>query len=179
MKRFSAFLERKDRENKDHLRLLGIILEKAGFQVKDHLNHHEDPYLYIEKPIDHDPIIEVLEFGGIRLYTRGKDIVAFRPQNKEAAEPFGAAYLLDVKGMFKDLMKEGHDEKTGLDLVRYIVEELTNFFLHSAKAQKEDETDVEGEGGSNDPLGKVVGAKDANSDYASQVSGDLRRNATN
>ena len=174
MRHFSAFLERKDRQNKDNLRLLGKVFEKAGFVVKDRLNHHEDPYLYIEKPLDHDPIIEVLEFGGIRLYTRGKDIIAFRPQNKEAAEPFGAAYLLDVKNMFKDLMKEGHDEKTGLELVRYLVEEVLNFFMYSAKSQKEDEQDIE-----NDPLGKVVGAAAANNDYGSQASGDLRRNNSN
>lgn len=174
MKRFSAFLERKERENKDRLRTLGKVLEKAGFVVKDRLNHHEDPYLYIEKPLDHDPIIEVLDFGGIRLYTRGKDIVAFRPQNKEAAEPFGAAYLLDVKGMYKDLMRDGQDEKTGLDLIRYIVEEVLNFFMFSAKSQKEEEKDIE-----NDPLGKVVGATDSNSSFGDKASGDLRRNNTN
>jgi len=174
MKRFSAFMERKDRENKDHLRLLGKLLGRAGFQVKDHLDHHEDPFLYVEKPIDNDPIIESLEFGGIRLYTRGKDIISFRPQNKEAAEPFGAAYLLDVKGMFKDLMKDGHSEETGKDLVKYIIEEVLNFFLHSAKIQKDDESDAE------DGLGKIVNnASTSGTDYGNQASGDLRRNATN
>lgn len=174
MKLFSAFLERKDRENKDHLRLLGKVLHKAGFTVKDHLDHHGDPFLYVEKPINHDPIIESLEFNGIRLYTRGKDIISWRPQNKEAAEPFGTAYLLDIKNMYKDLMQDGQDEKTGKDLVKYIIEEVLNFFIHAAKAQKEEEKDID-----NDGLGKIIGGSDSVSDYASQVSGDLRRNATN
>ncbi len=171
MKRFSAFLDRKDRDSKHHLRLLGQLLEKVGFEVKNKLNHHEDPYLYVEKPINHDPIIESLDFGGIRLYSRGKDIIAFRPQNKEEAEPFGTAYLLDVKGMFKDLMKEGQNEKTGMHLVKYIVEEVLNFFMHCAKAKKEDDIDID-----DDSLGKVVGARDANADFGNQASGDLRRN---
>ena len=61
MKHFSAFLERKDRENKDHLRLIGKVLHKSGFTVRDHLDHHEDPYLYIEKPINPDTFISQME----------------------------------------------------------------------------------------------------------------------
>ncbi len=173
MRRFSAFLERKDRDNKHNLRVLGRVLERAGFQVKDHLNHHQDPYLYIEKPIGYDPLIESLTFGGIRIYTRGTDIISFRPQNREAAEPFGLAYLLDIKGMYKDLIKEGNDEKVGMDLVRYLVEEVLNFFLLSAKSQNEDEKDVE-----EDSLGKVVDRSNG-TDYANQVTTDTRRGQTN
>lgn len=169
MRRFSAFLERKDRQNKDNLRLLGKLLSKSGFQVKDHLDHHEDPYLFIEKPLDNDPIIESLEFGGIRLYTRGKEIISFRPQNKESAEPFGSAYLLDVKGMYKDLMKDGNNEKIAKDLCRYIVEEVLNFFLHCAKAQKDEEKET-----SDDGLGKVVNGAGATNDYANQVTSNDR-----
>jgi len=174
MKRFSAFLERKDRENKDHLRTLGRLLSRAGFDVKDHLDHHEDPYLYIQKPISNNPIIESLEFGGIRLYTRGKDIISFRPQNREVAEPFGAAYLLDIQGMYKDLMKEDSNEKTGKNLVKYIVEEVLNFFIVAAKAQERDSEESD-----EDSLGKIIPGNNTGSDYANQVSGDLRRNNTN
>ncbi len=170
MKRFSAFLERKDRQNKDNLRLLGKILEKAGFGVKDNLKHHEDPYIYIEKPIGADPIIESLEFGGIRIYTRGKDIISFRPQNKEQAEPFGTAYLLDVKGMFKDLISEGQSDKTAKDLIKYLVEEILNFFLHSAKLQNDEEGDINDD----DSLGKIIGARDSNQDYANQVTSNSK-----
>ncbi len=171
MKRFSAFLDRKDRSNKDNLRLLGKVLSKSGFQVKDHLNHHGDAYLYIEKPIEHSKIIENLEFGGIRIYTRGKDIVSFRPQNKEEAEPFGAAYLLDIKGMFKDLMKESPSEKTATDLIRYIVEEVLNYFMFAAKAQEEEEEDIDG-----DSLGKVINnGSTSGTDY----SNTMGRNSNN
>jgi hypothetical protein len=172
MKRFSAFLERKDRDNKHHLYTIGKILSRAGFTVHDHLDHHEDSYLYVEKPLDNNPIIETLEFGGIRLYTRGADIISFRPQNKETAEPFGNAYLLDVSGMFKDLMTEGHQEKVGLSLTRYLVEEVLNFFLHCAKAQKEDDQDIDP-----DSLGKVIGSgSSSGTDYSNQLSNDKSYN---
>jgi hypothetical protein len=141
MRRFSGFMERKDRENKNNLRVLSKVLERAGFTVHDHLDHHQDPYIYIEKPIGFDPLIESLTFGGIRVYTRGTDIVSFRPQNKEAAEPFGLAYLLDVTGMYKDLIREQNTDKIGLDLIRYLVEEVSNFFVISAKKQSDDEGD--------------------------------------
>jgi len=173
--RFSAFLDRKDRLNKDHLRTLGKVLKRAGFVVKDMLHHHQDPYLYIKKPIDHDPIIETLEFGGVRLYARGNDLISFRPQNNEAAEPYGTAYLLDVKGMYKDLIKDHNDLKTGKDLVKYIVEELLNYFVTAAKAQHDDEKDLD----DRDEFGKITYSGDTAQDYGSQVSGDLRRNQTN
>jgi hypothetical protein len=169
MKKFSAFLERKDRLNKDHLRLLGKILERAGFAVKDNLKHHQDPYLYIEKPIKANPIIEDLDFGGIRIYSMGKDIISFRPQNKNESEPFGTAYLLDVKGMFKDLISEGQSEKTAKDLIKYLVEEILNFFLHSARLQNDEDGDVDG-----DSLGKIIGARDSNQDYANQVTSNSK-----
>lgn len=163
-KQFSAFLKRRDRQNKDNLRLLGKLLSRSGFDVKDRLSHHEDPYLYVAKPIQYDPIIETLDFGGIRIYTRGQDIISFRPQNRENAEPYGAAYLLDVEGMYKDLMKEKNDVKTGKHLVRYIVEEVLNYFLRAAKAQTEDDKDVD-----DDSLGKIVTAMPSVGDYASSV----------
>jgi len=172
MRNFSAFVKRKDRTNKDHLRLLGKILKKSGFSVKDFLDHHEDPYLYIEKPVDHDKIIESLEFGGIRVFSKGTDIIAYRPQNNLSCQPFGAAYLLDVKGMFKDLMKEGQNDETGKDLIKYIVEEVLNFFLRAAKAQREEDKDIDG-----DSLGKVVNnSSTGGTDYSNTVQNNSRNN---
>ena len=173
MNHFSEFLDRKDRENKEHLGVLKTLFEKAGFQVIDKLDHHEDPYIYIKKPIDSEPVLESLTFGGIRIYTRGRDIVSFRPQNKEGAEPFGSAYLLDVKGMFKDLVEDDvKEEVVGRKLAKYIVQEVFNFFMKSVKAEKEDNTDsIE-----DDSFGKLVGAGANGTDYGNQVTGDKDRN---
>lgn len=167
MQRFSNFMSRKERSNKDNLRVLSKVLERAGFQVKDHLNHHGSPYIYIEKPIDHDPLIETLTFGGIRIYSLG-DTVCFRPQNRENAEPFGLGYLLPIKDMFKDLIKETNSEKIGLDLVRYLVEEVLNFFVISAKTQNQEDKNLD-----NDSLGKIVSSSDVN-DYSNTVTGSTR-----
>jgi len=169
MRRFSEFLDRKDRENKDHLHILKDLLEMAGFDVKNHLNHHEDPYLYIRKPSDAEPVVDNLSFGGIRIYTRGKDIISFRPQNKEAAEPFGTAYLLDVKGMYKDLMKDHKEERVGKKLSKYIIEEVLNFFVHSAKAEKDDNDMVP-----DDSFGKIItGGSGTGTDYSNTISNDM------
>ena len=173
MRSFSSYVERQDRQNKDNLRTLGYILSKAGFKVHDHLNHHGDPFLYIEKPTEHDRMIETLEFGGIRLYNRGSDLVCYRTQNRETTEPYGAAYLLDVKGMYKNLLQE-KEERVAQNLVRYLVEEVLNFFMQSAIAKNKDDNEIE-----DDTLGKIVGARDSNIDYANQVTGDTRRNTTN
>lgn len=169
MRRFSEFLERKDRDNKDHLHVLKNLLEKAGFDVKNHLNNHDDPYIYVRKPSDAEPVVDTLSFGGIRIYTRGKDIISFRPQNREEAEPFGTAYLLDVKGMYKDLMKDHQEEKVGRKLSKYIIEEVLNFFVHSAKAEKDDNEDVPA-----DSLGKVItGGSGTGTDYSSTIGNDM------
>ena len=174
MKRFSNFLKRKDRENKNNLRVLGKVLARAGFLVRDHLDHHQDAYLYVEKPISYDPLIETLTFGGIRIYTVGNSIVAFRPQNRENAEPFGLSYSLDITNMYKDLIKEQNTDKIGLDLIRYLVEEVLNYFVLSAKRQSDEEQD-----NVVDNMGKVINGNSNGTDYGTSVSGDTRRGQTN
>src|SRR6185503_15682135 len=100
MKTFGSYLARKDRDIKSHLRLLEQILTKAGFQVVNYLDDNKEPYIYVRKTTNIDPVVEQLSFNGIRIYTRGKDIVCYRPQNKEATEPFGTTYQLDINEMF-------------------------------------------------------------------------------
>lgn len=170
MKHFSDFLSRKDRDNKEHLKVLKSLFEKTGFQVSDHLNNHKEPYIFIAKPVDAEPVLESLSFGGIRIYTRGGDIISFRPQNKENVEPFGTAYLLDVKAMFKSLVEDDiKEEKVGRALAKYVVQEIFNFFMQSVKIEKTDDN-------IDDPFGRLIGANSNATDYANQVSGDLDRN---
>lgn len=169
MRSFSSFLTRKDRENKEHLLTLFHILEKAGFQVNNHLDDIKEPYLFIRKPVDVDPILEQLSFGGVRIYTRGNDIICYRSQNKEHTEPFGTTYQLDISGMFKDLVNETNKDILGKQIIFYILKELKDFFIRSAQAEKEDDT-----GGPDSQMGAaIVGSM--GTDYANQVT-DIKRN---
>lgn len=153
MRTFTSFLDKKTRENKEHLHILMTILEKAGFQVSDHLDDEKEAYIYIHKPIDVDPIVEDLSFGGLRIYTRGKDILCYRPQNKVATEPFGTTYELDVKGMFKDLVRDTDKDIIGHRIIFYVIKELKEFFIRSAKAERQQDT-----GSDSSQMGIVVGA---------------------
>ncbi len=168
MRKFSSFIVKKDRENKEHLHTLQSILEKAGFQVANHLDDQKEPYLYIYKPVDIDPIMEQLSFGGVRLYTRGKDLVCYRAQNKEKTEPFGEAQELDVKTMFKDLVKDFDKEKIGYRIIFYVIKELKEYFIQSALAEKEQDT-----GGEDSQFGSaVIGSM--GTDYSNQVTNNNR-----
>jgi hypothetical protein len=163
---FSSFLTSKERENKEHLNVIQKLLERAGFQVTNKLDDDKEPYVYIHKPVDADPILEGLSFGGARLYTRGSDLICYRSQNKSNTEPFGTTYFLDVKGMFKDLVKEHDKDKIGHRIIFYIIQEMKNFFVKSARAEKEGEDDGQ--------MGSVVMGT-TGTDYANQAT-DLGRN---
>lgn len=132
MKSFGTFLSSKARDNKDHLSILKDVFQKSGFDAIDFLSDHKQPYIYIRKP----QILENVSFGGIRIYTIGTDIICFRVQNKEHTEPFGSAYQLDVKGMFKDMVKEDKND-IGEKIIDYLISEINQFFIQSAKAEQE------------------------------------------
>ncbi len=153
MKSFGTFLNLKDRENKKNLSILRDIFEKSGFGVTDFLSDRKEPYIYIHKP----QIAESLSFGGVRIYTRGKDIICYRVQNKEYTQPFGSAYHLDVTGMFRSMIKEDKD-KVGEKIAEYLVSELKDFFIKSAKYEKENEPDPR-------PTGIAVLSTNPNVDY--------------
>jgi len=169
MKSFSSFLVKKDRVNKENLHVLKNILDKAGFQVANHLDDHKEPYLYVYKPIDIDPVMEQLSFGGVRLYTRGRDLVCYRAQNKEKTEPFGEAQQLDIKEMFKDLVKDFDKEKIGYRIIFYVIKELKEYFIQSAIAEREADT-----GGDDSPMGAALVAANGTSDYSNSVSRNNR-----
>lgn len=168
MRSFSSFLSKKDRDNKEHLHILQQILEKAGFQVANYLDDPNEPYVFVSKPIDVDPIVEGLSFGGIRLYTRGKDIICYRAQNKQETEPYGNSRQVDINGMFKDLVRESDKQAVGHRIIFYIIRELRDFFIQSAKAEKEDETGAE-EGSQ---MGSVTIHGSMGTDYANNVTGN-------
>lgn len=151
MRSFTNFLDSKTRSNKEHLHLLQHILSKAGFQTENHLDDDKEPYVYIKKPVDVDPIIEHLSFDGVRLFTRGKDLIVYRAQNKSESEPYGTARQIDIKGMFKDLVHEASKDLIGNRIIFNIIQELTNYFLQSAKAEREEDA-----GGPDSQLGAIT-----------------------
>lgn len=160
---FSDFVGKHDRQHKEHLNILGHLLKKAGFHLTAHLDDRHEPHIFIHKPDHADSILENLSFGGIRLYVRGKDNVCWRPQMKEDVEPFGRAYLLDLRGTFKDILSDTHKKKeTGKELARYVIEEIIGFFKDSAEAEREQEP------GKGSEFGAAV-AGSTGTDYSNMV----------
>lgn len=159
MRNFHTFMDSKQRETKEHLHILRQILGKAGFQVSNFLDDTREPYIFVHKPVSVSPIIEGLSFGGVRVYSRGKDIICYRSQNKEHTEPFGGTYHLDVTGIFKDLITEDKD-RIGHKIIFYIIKELKDFFVQSAEAEKTGDS----------AMGAVImGSSGTGTDYANQV----------
>lgn len=134
--------------------------------MEDYLDDPREPYIFVRKPLDAESILENLSFEGIRLYTRGKDILCYRPQNKENVEPFGNTYQLDIKGMFKDMLQETHKkDKIGHEVIKYIIEEIKTFFVRSAEAEKEQEPTAKDSG-----MGSVGVVGGAGNDYSNMVT---------
>lgn len=167
MNEFGSFLKKRERDNKEKLKLLGLILKKAGFKVHPHLDDDKDPYLFIVRPEGLGEYVDDLSFDGIRIFMRGKDIVCFRAQMKEDALPFGETYLIDISGMYRDLMDENHKKAPYL-VIYYTIQELRDFFIKSGKAEADVPPDWE-----DSDKGTITGT--TGTDYANTVS-DLNRN---
>lgn len=163
MPTFGDFLYKRERDNKERIRLLGLIFRKAGYRVEPHLDEAHDPYVFIYKPKGLGKAVDDLSFDGVRIYMRGKDIVAYRPQMRHDSQPFGESYNMDVTGMFRDLMAE-NDKKAGLKVIHYIIQELRDFFIQSGKADQEMP-----DGGDDGQMGMIVGG--TGSDYSNKVTG--------
>ena len=163
MRTFGEFLSKRDRDNREHLRILGHILEKAEFKVKPHLDNKE-PYLYIAKP-DIDRMDDI-QFGGVRVYCRGKDIICFRSQMDPEAEPFGESYHLDISGMYKDLAMD-EAKKTPYLIIYHVIQELRDFFVQCAEAE------TKADQAKNEPMGSIV-VGGTGSDYSNFTS-DVKR----
>jgi hypothetical protein len=126
---FLEFIDRRQREAKKHLKLLGLVLKKNGFQVESHLSD-EDPYIWLKSTEKND-------FEGVRIYEIGSTI-AFRVQKEEKTEPYGNAYVLDVEDMFNDYMGDNiSEEMAGRKVIEAIGSEFRSFFKKSAEAEKE------------------------------------------
>ncbi len=160
MATFREFVNRKQRESTKHLGLIKKTLEKQGMLVNDFLKE-EDPYVFVKSNN------QKLSFDGVRIYQIGGDM-CYRIQKESKTHPYGKAYLLDVEGMYDDLISDRvKEEKAGKKVMKAIAEELKNFFRKSADAERELQSgEFERK---NDPLGRTT-VKSTGTDYSNQVS---------
>ena len=136
------------------------VLAKHNWEVEDFTENAEDPYIFVKAPKD-----QSVSFEGVRVYKIGKTL-AFRVQNESETHPYGKAYMLDIEGMFNDLMSDAMDEeKSGNSVMSGIDEELKRFFKHSAEAEKElNKSDIDDK----ESLGKVM-VRSTGTDYSNIV----------
>lgn len=155
MQQFLEFVDRKQREAKNHLKLIEKCLSKGGFQVYSHLENTEDPYIYVKNPK------KSMSFDGIRIYEIG-EMVAYRIQREEKTEPYGKAYWLNLEDMFNDYMSENmEEEEAGKKVVEGVVDEIKKFFSKSSKAEEQMRDSGQ------DGTGLII--KTGGSDYSSTV----------
>lgn len=158
---FREFLGGKKRESKRHLHMLHKLLEKGGFKVEGFLDDEfEEPYVYCYNPN------KDTSFKGVRVYKIG-DQIAYRVQRESKTHPFGSAYLIDMDGIFNDIMSDGvtKKEKLGQKVIEEIVENIKSFFKESAEAEKEDDVWDD----NSDSMGMVHVRNPLGGDYSSQV----------
>ena len=162
---FREFVDKKGRQSKKRLGIIEKILKKQGMTVGNFLNE-DDPYIYLRNTSGNLP------FDGLRIYKIG-DSIAYRVQKEEKTHPFGKAYLLDIEGIYEDLISDNTDEeKAGKTVIKSVGEEMRSFFVKSAEADKEvraAELDRQ-----TDPMGKVQLRSTTGTDYANKVQNNTR-----
>jgi hypothetical protein len=162
---FREFVNKKARQSKKQLGILEKILKKQGMTVENFLSD-DDPYIYLRNTYGNLP------FDGLRIYRIG-DSIAYRVQKEEKTHPFGKAYLLDVEGMYEDLISDNIDEeKAGNTVIKSVGEEMRSFFVKSAEADKDvraAELDQQ-----TDPMGKVQLGSTTGTDYANKIQNNTR-----
>lgn len=126
--RFSSFLNKKNNEIKEQLKVIKDVLQENGMKVEDFLQN-EHPYLFLKNTNNN------LDFEGVRIYKVGSNL-AYRIQKESKTEPYGSAYPLDVEEMFGDLITDMDEEKAAEKIKKALVAEFNNFFQKSEEAQE-------------------------------------------
>lgn len=165
---FKEFVDKKTREAKKQLHTIEKVLKKEGMNVTNFLEEDE-PHIFLRNPQGGT------SFDGVRIYKIGGNI-AYRVQKEDRTHPYGKAYLLDVEGMFEDLISDQTEQTAGEQVIKSIAQELRKFFEKNAEAEKEirqSEFDQKA-----DPMGRITintqgsdYANSVNSNYHSRVSG--------
>jgi len=157
---FHDFVDKKSREAKKQLGTVEKVLKQGGMNVSNFLETGDDPYIFLRNPQGGT------SFGGVRIYKIGSNM-AYRVQKEDKTHPYGKAYLLDVEGMFEDLISDQTEQQAGEEVIKAIAEELRKFFSQSADAEKEirqGEFDQK-----SDPMGRVT-INTHGSDYSNTVN---------
>jgi len=159
---FREFLGAKQRESVRQLHIVQKVLEQGGFKIKDYLGERfDEPYIFVFNP-NNDT-----SFKGVRVYKIG-DKIAYRVQRESETHPYGTAYMLDLDGIFNDLMEDGaKKQELGKKVMETMVKELHAFFDESSTAEK-DADNFMGDG-SEGGLGMVHVRNPLGGDYSSQV----------
>lgn len=161
---FREFVSSKTRRAKKHLEIVKKILKKEGLTVSDFLEE-DDPYIYVKNPGGG------LSFDGARIYNVGTDL-AYRIQKEDKTHPYGKAYLLDVEGMFNDLISDNMSEqKAGEEIIKAVAKEFKEFFNKSSKAEKDlraSEFELSG-----DPMNSIA-ANPHGTDYSNTIHGSSK-----
>jgi hypothetical protein len=129
---FNEFVNHRERESRDHLKLIEKILKsgKDSLKVKSFLSE-DDPYLFVYAPNDN------FTFEGIRVYPIG-DTYAYKIQNAEDTQPFGKAYSLDLEKMFADHMSDNiESDEAAKRVSENVKREINRFFELTGKAEEE------------------------------------------
>lgn len=152
---FCEFIDKKQRDQRKHLKLVESLLKKNGIECKPHLEN-EDPYIFVKstKP--------KLSFDGIRIYEIG-NVLAYRVVKEEKTEPYGKAYSLDLEEMFNDFMSEDmKEEQAGKKVIESVLNEIKKFFDRSLVAEEDlKKNDLNGDG--------TIMLRTGGSDYSSQI----------
>lgn len=127
--KFSNFLDKKSKEARKQLKIVGDILERGEFKVDCFINE-ENPYIYVRS--SHDG----LTFDGVRVYKVG-DELAYRVQRESKTAPYGIAYGLNLEEIFGDLVADMGDEEAAKHINKALLQEFKNFFKRSSEAQDE------------------------------------------
>lgn len=129
---FNEFVNHRERESRDHLKLIEKILKsgKDSLKVKSFLSE-DDPYLFVYAPNEN------FTFEGIRVYPIG-DTYAYKIQNAEDTQPFGKAYSLDLEKMFADHMSDNiESDEAAKRVSENVKREISRFFELTGKAEEE------------------------------------------
>jgi len=129
---FNEFVNHRERESRDFLKLIAKILKsgKDSLKVKSFLSE-DDPYLFVYAPNDN------FTFEGIRVYPIG-DTYAYKIQNAEDTQPFGKAYSLDLEKMFADHMSDNiESDEAAKRVSENVKREISRFFELTGKAEEE------------------------------------------
>lgn len=162
MKTYLEFYNILKQEKQEDLETLMFVLRKDGLRVEDFSELDENPYIYCYNPL------EDTSFQGVRIYKHG-DILAFKVAKFPDSQPYGAAYSIDLQGMYDALIEEKKEKKDALkELCKKVSAEMRKFFRKSkvaedkiVKSQVRDPDALDGAG--------QITIRNTGTDYSNQV----------